>query len=404
MLTIISCIAGQVDDTNAKISRTISLSGSNGNGSSKPPKRTRLVLSSTRLPDVVPTEPGKNIASTKTVKIPETPALRPLLVPTQSLATKAGDGANSNGGSKTGGGADGRFIKNNTAVGTTNLLPEIPAGDIMDESEPEATLPASVTELTRRTRLPKATTPPPIERSTTPPLPGTPLQGFFFVNAKDVTCIIVNAAARFTFTYFNKMANKTEQAQTDLPRRNYTVDGNCGDQLQRMSILFSPLKSDMTWNLTMTWKKNTSSPEFFVDSIKLDFVLKEGSLPFPWASSGNGTATYNGTSLFRSPSDKSFLCMSASRISAFETRSTNNVELSEIMLRFLQIEAFRQVNATVLSSNVVQCQGDFVSNTIPLAVGITVLILILSVLVVYIVFRMKGGDKKDYKAVDSGKT
>jgi hypothetical protein len=273
-----------------------------------------------------------------------------------------------------------------------NLNPPPQAGsDNDDSSEPKPSIP------------PKASTPVPrsliekIKARPHQPMPTLPLIEMYATNSQNVTCILVKAGIRFTFNYRNATSKlMVNQSIVDVPVHNFTVDGLCNPNRQSISIIFFP-DVDLKWNLTFEFARNTSAQHLaYSEKIRLDYSLRTGSSPFPWAKTQSATAVYSTPGFFSLTLGSSYICLQNSRVSNFSESVDSQVK--EMRLYGLQMQAFRtEKNNTVFSTVIVQCSGDAVSSTVPLFVGLFILTLIVTVLIVFILRRRMMDRKEAHK-------
>lgn len=218
-------------------------------------------------------------------------------------------------------------------------------------------------------------------------LPTVPLIGLFATTGQNVTCIVMKAGIRFTFSYRNATAEQMiNQSIVDVPVHNYTVDGLCNPDRQSISIVFFP-DQDLKWNLTFQFVRNASSQNLaYSEKISLEYSLRTGAKPFPWAKTLSTTAVYNTSGFFSLTLGSSYICLTNTRVSNFT--KFHDSHITEMRLYGLQIQAFKtERNNTDFSTIIVQCSSDAVSSTIPLFVGLFMLILIVTVLIVFILRR-----------------
>jgi len=220
------------------------------------------------------------------------------------------------------------------------------------------------------------------------PLPTLPLIGLFAVYDKNITCIVLKSGIRLTMNYRNATGSGQwiNQSVFDVPVHNYTVEGQCNPNHQSISIIFFA-DQDLKWNLTLEFARNATDQNLaYSEKISVDYAFKTGLKPFPWAKTLTATSVYNTPGFFSLTLGTNYICLVNSRASNF-TQAPDS-QITEMFFYGLQVQAFRtEKNSTELSQIIVQCAGDAVSNTVPLYVGLFLLVLIISVLVVFIVRR-----------------
>jgi hypothetical protein len=245
-------------------------------------------------------------------------------------------------------------------------------------------------------------------------MPTLPLDGLYAMNDGNVTCVLIKAGVRFTFTYPNVSANDQtlKEAHVDLAVHNFTVEGHCLRHQQRISIIFSPVLDSqlLTWNLTLNFDRNKSDTNHvYASMVSLQYSLQTGSPPLPFAPHvKQARAHYTGSTVLSARQDSSFLCMSKISLTNFTSTSAAAaaaatdtavvqqaaVQLLSMRMYGLQLQAFRNVNNTLFSDIIVQCEADSVRFTVPYIVGVLLLVLILTVLVFFII-RRRGEDRKE---------
>lgn len=188
---------------------------------------------------------------------------------------------------------------------------------------------------------------------------------------KNITCLMVQMDVKLNFTYHTN-ENKTKDASYRIPYGQTAVDptgSNCGDD-DTLRVSWTEGNS-----FDMVFKANGSRYDLS------SFVVKLNTSSLFNDSLANQTTsiTYR-NDMFEIPANFSYHCTSE--------QSLNATDGSVLTISKVQFEAFKKDNSQKFSA-AKDCQSTITPDIVPIAVGISLIALIVVVLIAYIVGRRR---------------
>jgi lysosomal-associated membrane protein 1/2 len=159
--------------------------------------------------------------------------------------------------------------------------------------------------------------------------------------------------------------NNATQTVHEIVPTTATSSGTCADDEVSVTITGGNV------TLTLTFSRNKTSQQSALSEIEVNVTLPNLS---------NVAVTLENQTLFEAPLNKSYKC----------TKETSVKLGDEVNLRVasLQVEAFRQTAFDNYSA-ALECAIDDVSPVVPLAVGISLAVLVVIVLIAYLIGRSR---------------
>lgn len=244
--------------------------------------------------------------------------------------------------------------------------------------------PTTTTEKPTTTEAPTTTTVPPTTTTTVaPPTPAptpvpAPTTYTWVWTEKNVTCLIVQFAAQLNFTY-PTIDNKTENVLYNIPSKNFTYTGDCGNGT-------TPQQFVVLWNdssLLLRFEQNTTDSRFGLSEIVLGI---NPSNDFPNAK--NETfRLYHVGNVFNTPLHHSYYCTKVQTLN-LTANETSTIPIASLRLSHVQLEAYHTTEGTHFSQ-ANDCDAIDTPDIVPIAVGIALTALVAVVLIAYLVGRRR---------------
>ncbi|GBP57457.1 Lysosome-associated membrane glycoprotein 1 [Eumeta japonica] len=270
--------------------------------------------------------------------------------------------------------------KGNTTDPTPTLIPTSTSGH---SSEDPITSTTSTTTSTTSTTTSSTTTTPATTSTTTPaPKPTPPEEGIWsYTNGTNVTCIVVQFAAKLNVTYTIVDGNNGTNMGSvilNVPKEAKVINGSCGETEQWLQLTW-PENTTLQNNLTLVFKKNNTQQ--YLEYFKVSLSPQQ----FPSAIKNSTFELMHNGSDWMSPLSNSYRCRTPSKL---VLSGSQKVPVAEVTLTNLQEEAFRKVNTTGFSS-AHDCDGGDVPDAVPIAVGCALGGMVAVVLIAYLVGRRR---------------
>ncbi|XP_032670566.1 lysosome-associated membrane glycoprotein 1 [Odontomachus brunneus] len=230
----------------------------------------------------------------------------------------------------------------------------------------------STTSTTTTTTAPTTTTSAP-----TTPVPPPSIKKWM-VRQDNKTCIIVQMAAQFNFSY--TVNNKTIQKMMDIPGTgNGTASGICGDVEQNLTVSWDAQKD--TDNFTLHFVKNETTKHYSLHHFEISLAPEE----FP-ADKWNETVTLiHMTPQYEIGLSNSYRCIKEQRLNLY--MKDVNETVGHLTISKLQFQAFRGDNST--SFGLAKDCAFETPDIVPITVGCALAGLVVIVLIAYLVGRRR---------------
>ncbi|XP_058451637.1 lysosome-associated membrane glycoprotein 1-like [Malaya genurostris] len=255
------------------------------------------------------------------------------------------------------------------------------------------TTPAPTTTSTAKpttTPAPTTTAAPPTTTtaapSTTPapapgPMPESEVGTWVYTNATtNRTCILTQMALQLNVTYLNTTGNATH-ALYNVPKDARVVNGSCDSESQYILLAWNPI-SLASSTLNVSFSLNVTEHEFTLSRLTFNLVIFGSS--FPNAKDNQTITLVNEQPMFKTPMDMSYHCNRAQKLNltSVDPAGLN----STVTVSKLQVEAFHN-KANAKFSIAKDCDAMDTPDIVPIAVGISLILLIVIVLIAYLAGR-----------------
>ncbi|XP_068621009.1 lysosome-associated membrane glycoprotein 1-like [Battus philenor] len=233
---------------------------------------------------------------------------------------------------------------------------------------------------TTTTEAPTTTVTPTPEPKPTPapgPLPA-PTQGtWYYKDAENNTCILVQFAAQLNITYNINNSSSLAYVVLNVPANATVTDGSCNATEQRLKLSW-PETGENTMLLTFTANHTTKYYALKSLNISLTLDIVNSSLTTP-------LELWHGVE-WQVPLATSYRCKPATQLNL--TAEKTNVAAT-LSISQLQEEAFRTSHDNSTFSAALECGGGELPDAVPIAVGCALGGLVVVVLIAYLEGRRR---------------
>nr|CAD7398014.1 unnamed protein product [Timema cristinae] len=276
---------------------------------------------------------------------------------------------------------------NTTTPPATTIIP--PTNTTTPPSTTTSIPPANITTPPATTTIPptNTTTPPPTTTTapvTTPKPSPKPEPGTWVVqnHTTNITCIIVEMAMQMNVSY-TISANETKHLLIDVPKTAGNVTGNCGAEIQTLSLSWAT-KTNQTNKFALEFLKNDTTKQFWLAQIDVIHYLTELHL-----------VSYSPE--FNTPVSMSYRCMKKQLLNLSLVQG--NTTIATLEISNTHFEAFHDKTDTVfgVDHDCLLPRGPNVA-LVPIAVSCVVVIFLLAILLVTI-FRRRQSQAQGYLGI-----
>ncbi|KAL1517825.1 hypothetical protein ABEB36_001543 [Hypothenemus hampei] len=212
---------------------------------------------------------------------------------------------------------------------------------------------------------------------------GIAVYRLFYTTATDITCILLKTDAVVEVTF--KLNGNDEQADTFIPK-DAAVLGTCGEEeIVKMNLVW------LGYSLTLSFAKTPGGEHWYLSNVELtvnvDMPKFHGIQRYN--SRNKNLRLYNDSMVMPTPVGRSYYCDDEVDI-ALRTHASDHPPQGVsgvLLLRALQIQAFMHRSDNFSTPYHCKAQRSFRSETAPIAVGSTLAIAALAIVVGYGVFR-----------------
>ncbi|XP_058815784.1 lysosome-associated membrane glycoprotein 1-like [Topomyia yanbarensis] len=269
---------------------------------------------------------------------------------------------------------------NTTTAATTTTTTTIPP---TTTTKPTTTSAPTTTTTTTTAAPPTTST---VAPTTTPapapvPVPEPDVGTWVFTNTTtNRTCVLTQMALQLNVTYLDAAGNAAH-ALYNVPKDARVLNGSCAIDSQYILLTWNP--PSLTQNtLNISFSLNVTEHEFTLS--RLTFVLVIHSSSFPNAKDNQTITLVNEQPLFKTPMDMSYHCNRAQHLNL---TSVSPAGLnSTVTVSKLQFEAFHN-KANAKFSIAKDCDAMDTPDIVPIAVGCSLILLIVIVLIAYLAGR-----------------
>nr|CAD7570176.1 unnamed protein product [Timema californicum] len=236
------------------------------------------------------------------------------------------------------------------------------------------------------TELPPVTTPKPSPK----PEPGTWVVQNLTTN---VTCIIVEMAMQVNVSYAIS-ANETKHLLIDGPKTAGNVTGNCGAEIQTLSLWWVT-ETNQTNKFALEFHKNDTAKLFWLAQI--DFIIVLDPKVYPDVQNLTELHLVSYSPEFNTPVSMSYRCMKKQLLNL--TVVQGNTTVATLEISNTQFEAFHDKTDIVfgVDHDCLLPRGPNVA-LVPIAVSCVVVIILLAILLVTI-FKRRQSQAHGYHGI-----
>ncbi|CAH8631522.1 unnamed protein product [Dicrocoelium dendriticum] len=210
---------------------------------------------------------------------------------------------------------------------------------------------------------------------------------FYVIKDRDSYCLL----ARFNLSvdiHYPKQDGTTGHEAFELKAINISSDSRCGAHETKLSLAARPNGSAEDWRIWFTFVKTLFDIQLYysIGTISFTYVAEPSLLP---DIAVHGLQHLNSSdSLFKAPLGTCYKCETERSVSLQQQSGGKSTAI--LRISSAKIEAFTNSSTGAFSDKVTTCSADATEdNIVPIAVGITLAVLIVTALVVFIIFSRR---------------
>lgn len=255
---------------------------------------------------------------------------------------------------------------------TTTATPSTTAAPTSTMPPSSTTVPSTTTKAaSTTTKVPSTTAPP------------HPKDDMWIVKdpKTGVICMVAEMKIQLDIPYTN-VSNKVVKTLVEVPG-NATGFGTCDSSKlsEPQTLVLQWGQPNATSNVTLVFASNTTSKQFWLQSISADIAVDNKTFP-RIRPTIKVVKLVNGTKHFVTPMNNSYSCATKLNIPGQLDPAVVN-QTGYFTLDHFQLEAFKNSTSNGFSS-AIYCEGDNTPDLVPILVGCTLVGLVVIVLGVYL--------------------